>query len=450
MHKCVKQPLRDLAKMSRTEVGVDSAGRITADLVSEEPIRYAMLCGDGCIQYIHAPDDPVSRFRSSEETATFAIAPYVWRRLGGDKMSYRVEGVPEAEWLMSPDTLNICRGEQVSLPEISMWMPSHYLSIPRSRLDAAVLKLELPGRLEGSVPLKEVAASGGWAVGGSNGLEIAVSSFGRQATYPAALNQRECSFAVKPDLLGRSGVFFVQVVTMSGKTWRSKPLTIGDLTAKTRLDYDFSPRTGDAIWSKSGERRFCGMSGGPFQLLTQFNRGATAEGPFGASQIAALAAGEHETHPQRKFVPEVGWAFFFDGEDDYLGFPQGTIPPNGGFVLSFDVFPERMSDEEFIMGAQNEGRGSLSGVSFCKGFLRLDYMGLNFEHTSFPTGLKVESGRWNHIEIVNTVDRLRVTVNGQTAERDSCHPGRSYTALAVGGDGRHWFRGGLANLKIEH
>lgn len=75
-HNAVKQAIRDQLRLTKADLALKD-GRFTASFAADEPIRFAMLCGNGCIQYVQGrPGSAVERFRDSgDDWAVFQISP---------------------------------------------------------------------------------------------------------------------------------------------------------------------------------------------------------------------------------------------------------------------------------------------------------------------------------------------------------------------------------------
>ena len=364
-HLAVKQPVRDIIPMREASFTMEG-GRVKAAFVSPEPIRYAMLCGNGCIQYIQGKRGAAEeRFREDEEYAVFQISPIVAGRHrlkpGERPYSYTVAGVPEAEWYYLGD---VTKGESFTCDDINEHAsPSIYLRVPKSKLENASLAVEYSELgFKGEIPLKAAFDRLAYSVGTSKkSMQVTVARFRRQARYPSVADDKRVSFDVEADADRASMMYHVQAVTMSGKVWYSRPIVreAPEPTAKMRLwnamteraetlelpaaripelAWDFSPDAGNVMGVASGERHWFGLLGGPYSSANLWNRGARTEGAVD-KPCAAFLDTRDDCLPKRVQEPDGTWSLEFDGEDDFANVPCEAWPTFGGCTLELEVKP---------------------------------------------------------------------------------------------------------------
>ena len=478
-HLCVKQPIRDIVRPKKASLAL-TGGRMVADFDLDEPVRYAMMCGNGCIQAIAGrPGSVPDRFREDESNAVFqitgfkgALASVIAKK--GRKHSYRVRGCPEAEWLCVKD---VVRGDRFVFDALfgNGIAPQVFLRMPKSKLPGAVLRCDFPNVWCCDIPLDAAFKFGAYAADSKDRcLQVTAARFRRQSRYPSVANSNRVSFDLAVDDERDSMMYHAQLVTMRGKVWYSRPfvsekpggrssLSVWDVmrgavaevslpSARVPyLEYDFSPKAGIVVIPRSGERHWMGMLGGPFTPATLWNRGSLTVG-------AVRSHSEFRRDPSRASVParvqepDGSWSLVFDGKDDYVGFPWTVIPTFTGFVVEFDLMPEAHNDRKpgsilssdlalRNVGLDANGEIVLSHV----GMPRLDY---------YKTGLKPQPGKWNRMRLVCTGDALYLSVNGETEGPFPIGlPGISTTPLLFGGfpySDRGFFKGRIRNLAIDH
>ena len=475
--KDVKQPLRDLAAVSCREFAFKD-GKMRADVSCGSPIRHAMLCGNGWIQYIHNPSSACSLFREDEDHAVFAIAST--REVSvKDNYGYSVPGLPEAEWL---SWKRYGRGERFSFDELFVDNPSVYLRIPRARLPEAKLVVDChPAIPKAEVSLAEVSRLGAWAVGGNSyGAECAVVRFGLQSRYPSTLGTKECRFAVAPDADRNSMMYHLQVVTADGKTWRSRPIVVekpGDRVRTVvqaalkgravecelprarvpRLEYDFSPESGDVMCTASGERHFFGILGSSAALATLWNRGSSLEGPFPRGGL--FWRGVKNPHPSRERGDSGAWELVFDGVDDFVSFPQEAVPQWASATIDIEFRQSAAGAErtETLFTPRNDNRVGLYETVLDKGEVVVS--GCVADKTTFSqpfefrTGLKAAPDAWHSLTVRHDGTDMVVTMDGRTARKKVDLPAVFMNTAILGGaphTGIPFFTGRVRKLVIDH
>ena len=477
-HLCVKQPIRDIVRPKKADVSLRE-GRMAADFALDEPIRYAMLCGDGCIQAIAGrPGSAPDRFREDESNAVFQITGFScaqsFKAKKGREHSYRVRGCAEAEWLCMKDTV---RGERFAFDVLhgNGCAPQVFLRMPKAKLKGAVLRCDFPNVWRCEIPLDEAFRLGAYGADcAGRGLQVTVARFMRQSRYPSVANDRTCAFDLPVDADRNSMAYHVQLVTMRGKVWYSRPfvsekqggastMSVWDVMREAvvpvafpssrvpHLEYDFSPVAGTVVLPRSGERHWMGMLGGPFTPATLWNRGSLTVGAV-RSHSPFRRDPKRKSVPARQQEPDGSWSLVFDGVDDYVGFPWTVIPSFAGFTVEMDVFPE--SREDGKPGSLLSSDLALRNLGLdAQGELVLSYVGMP-RCDGYRTGLRLQAGKWSHLRLVCTGDSLNLSVDGETAGPFPIGlPGISTTPLTLGGSpkpDRGFFRGRIRNLSIDH
>ena len=446
--RVVKQPLRDLASVGNADFSV-SRGLAHAAVSCKDPIRYVQLCGNGQIQYVRgAPDSPCMRFRDDASNAVFQVSALKWKVAAHKESFLSLANADKAEWMRFPWG-PVERGRKFKLCWMSMASEPIYLRIPASDVRSARLTCSFPGVLDGEVPLDRARQLGAYAFGGEAGAQIVVSRFDRQSFYPSALNRRNCEFTVPTAADRRSMVYWLQVVTMQGKTWRSKPVVVEKSVADRFpvLRYDFSPAAGNVVRPLSGEVRFFGMLGGPCSPASLFNRNGFASGGMapGCEYFRTAVDGR----PGRSRLPNGGWALEFDGMDDFVAFPSDTIPVCGDFKVSLDVRPDIETNRMTVLAAKFGSRGSLYRVDVERGMLHVGYSAIG-EWGEWMVKRPLPVGAWSHVEVSKRGTELVAAVDGVKAGGACGRIGDSATMLYLGNspNGVAPFKGGMANLEI--
>ena len=479
-YKFAKHPLRDQLKPKKAHFSYKN-GKFEVDFEAGEVLRTAALNLNGDIVYLYDRDDRIGKFRDDADHAVFAIDNISWKSAVFKNSGFSVPGIPEAEWLYRNDI--IC-GEKVRYSWINTGDCPYYLRIPRKKLDGAKLRVVVENYFDGEIDLADVARKKVRSVCGAGGHQLTVSVFQRFARYPRLIGEKACRFEAALPLgeMGSDAVFF-HAVGMSGKTYRSEPIVVEPASANVpvklfsaaknapvvkeipssrvpRIEYDFSPASGSCIRPVDGKRYFFGMLGSGYALATQRNRSQANLGdPLShhakLDAVIRTQGMKAASAPAQVRQPDGTWALDFAGEKKYAAFPAETVPGWSEFVLSAEIKPRHVTGSRQRVICTHDGgpgdSGGLYGVFIePDGTLRVDYAGLQAEHTGFRTPLKFKNDEWNKLRIHYAVDKLYVELNGERAETDCCAPARHPLSLVLGGYPGVFFDGLIRNLSIDH
>lgn len=456
----VRQAIRDLAPLEKSKVCY-SNGVISAELSCAEPIRYAMVTGNGWIQRVVGRDDsPAARFIEDDESAVFKIDGYSFTRIDGD-FAYRVEGSAESEWY---DWKGVVTGNVFKVDWVYSVGEPVYLKIRKEDMKNATLAFDFPNVSQRKVSLQKAFDEGAFVVGVEKRAQISVVRLARQSRYPSALNKNECVFSFHTDRDCKSMSYNVQVVTMTGKTWRSQAFvdeedcgratmkvysTLTDSVTDVKLPaarvpfaaYDFSDRAGLYVPVSEGYRRLATTLGGPCSIVSLWNRCSSSRNdvPEGV-KLACL------TNPvPLRLTDDDGYReLVFDGVDDYITFPWEILPRGAGFRISFDVLPEETEGRVALFASKN-----LFSLWMECGELKVRYS----TGQSQGTGVFLKKGLWNLIQVGYDCERLTFDVDGARASVDAVAPAAMTSSLIFGLPNKSDikpFRGRLRNLVFDH
>lgn len=473
--KDVKQAFRDLAPVTKADISCRD-GKVSVDLGCDVPLRHVFVTVNGLVQYVHGAAGDERLFREDGEWAAFEVSPWKHQATSRTpKPSYfmTVEGAPSASWFdWKGMSTNLTQASNM----LSFMGESSFLRIRKSELATACLAADFGLYLKGSVPLSAAYEKGGYVLTGQGGAQLAVSRLQRQSRIPLPLGETRCAFTavLRPDR--PSSVCCVHVVTMGGKTWRSRPFVLeasdggmvptvvrsaesGELrqvdlprSRVPQLAYDFSPSGGDFLPTRDGWRHFGAVGGGFSTAVVGYNRnsGTTGTEPVFPKDVLLAPAPRHILEPNGE------WSLHFDGIDDFLCFPAETIPQHSGWRLAFDLFPERDDVGETLFAARQLLCLTLEkGELVCR-YSSMDELDGDFAGSPGRTGLHLAPGRWHHVEIVHCGSAIGVSVDGKSAPPIACRLPSMFISFL--GFGHPWyftgangyFRGRLKNLVIDH
>ena len=463
--KEVHQPLRDIAPVgAATRISL-SNGRASASIKCSEPIRYAFLCGNGQIQHVAGdPQSACMRFREDASNAVFAVSGTSPAFIDRRKFEYRLDGVSSAEWL---DWRGAHTGRVFKTDWLSKVGDPYYVRLPKDEVSQAFLDIDFGDVFKGRIPLAAAFREGAYALGGAKGVQFSATRFRRQSRYPSVAGGREISFDVAVDGDRPSMMYHVQVVTMGGKTWRSRPFVVepqaesAEMTVKSAfdgtlrkvflprsripfVDYDFRAATGDFVPVADRHLHFATVLGGQYSIVTLWNRSSSGgtDAPIGAWPDWNNAL---RTAPARTCGPDGSVSLAFDGVDDFFVLPWETVPQNSGYRMTLELSPSDVGGRISLLSSK-----MLLNASVEQGVVHVAAPGVK----KVSTGLKLEKDRWQCVSFVHYGDRFEVGIDGKTFSAPAKLPASFMSPVAFSaplrGSGMKPFKGALRRLSVDH
>lgn len=450
--KEVHQPIRDLAPVSLGRMTLKD-GVLDVALSCREPIRFVHVLANGEIQrVIGRPGSVADRFREDETHAVFQVYGTCAGHDDRSKFAYRVSGVSEAEWL---DWHGAHTGLEFRTDWLSHTGDPYFLRIPKIDVATAVLHVDFDGYFKGDIPLDVPYEEGAAMRSGSKDSQFCVTRFRRQARYPSVLNACEAAFVHPVDRDRPSMAYVVQVVTMSGKTWRSgacieeasSPQTtarvfdwmsgeLRDIRLPTVrvpcVEYDLAPRTGTYLPTKDRLLRFATVLGGRYTPLTLWNRTSYSGTDFPETYRAM--DGKADKVPKRVHEVDGSWSLAFDGKDDIIAFPWECIPQNSAYCIGMEINPRAVDGNRLLLTAKGLIRAEIEDgvvvVSACGAVVQSNRL--------------LVPGIWQRLEIIHTGRALVVRVDGHETSVAARLPATFMSPAVLKLDGR------LRSLVFDH
>ncbi|HWL51946.1 MAG TPA: LamG-like jellyroll fold domain-containing protein [Chthoniobacteraceae bacterium] len=476
-YKWVKQPLRDLLNVGKADLQLSKAGSretrtATGAITAGEPLAYVDVLDNDDVIYTHSPSE---KWRDNEEQVILSID---WEKCQWSPKMLPLEGSislsgASARWLLPEgERAGRLRGQTLSNLQASIKPNRALLAIPRKEIGTAVLKVAMPGIYEGTIAVNKILDQSLYALAGPYGVNIVISHYTRQYRIPFHLNEKEAAFEVPvtPDL--SHSIFHLQVITPSGRLYRSKPVVIGEaanrketitvysdtkrqpVTVEVTADrvpdirYHFDPRHGAALMTDAG-RSFWGLLGGNVTQVVERGGGEGGDGtPFikGKGRDPEIPI----TAPDWVKGEDGQYALAFDGKGTFVTLPQGVIPRRSAFTISMDIKPGSGTGRQVILGNRAYHPGSLM-LYLNQGVLEAELLTASGESARKSTGLPLPSDQWSHLVVTFDQESLICSVNGKSQSRIGMKgPGVGDTVTVVGGYGDGWFKGEIKSLRIRH
>ena len=258
-------------------------------------------------------------------------------------------------------------------------------------------------------------------------------------------------------------MYHVQVVTMGGKTWRSRPFVVepqaesAEMTVKSAfdgtlrkvflprsripfVDYDFRAATGDFVPVADRHLHFATVLGGQYSMATLWNRSSSGgtDAPIGAWPDWNNAL---RTAPARTCGPDGSVSLAFDGVDDFFVLPWETVPQNSGYRMTLELSPSDVRGRISLLSSK-----MLLNASVEQGVVHVAAPGVK----KVSTGLKLEKDRWQCVSFVHYGDRFEVGIDGKTFSAPAKLPASFMSPVAFSaplrGSGMKPFKGALRRL----
>lgn len=463
--KEIHQPLRDLAGVSPTSKISFSGSKVDVNIKCAEPIRYAFVCGNGQIQHIAGdPDSECMKFCEDTTNAVFAISGVSPVFIDRQKFEYRLNGVSSAIWL---DRKGICTGTVFKTDWLSKVGDPYYVRLPKNEIDGASLDVDFGEVFKGRIPLDSAFKEGAYVLGGAKGVQFSVTRFKRQSRYPSCAGKKEVSFSAALDGDMPSMMYHVQVVTMNGKTWRSRPYVVEPgsalvaMTVKSAYDgnlrivavprarvplikYDFSPCAGDYLPTDERFLHFATVLGGQYSMTTLWNRSSSGgtDAPIGVWPEWKRAL---RTAPAREKNADGSAALVFDGVDDFFLLPWEAIPQNSGYRMTLELSPADVEGRISLFASK-----MLLNASIENGVICVSAPGVR----KVSTALAVKKICRHKLEFIHFGDSVEVSVDGRRFSAAAKLPATFMSPVAfaapVKGSGLKPFAGKLYALNIDH
>lgn len=480
-YKWVKQPLRDLLSIKKADFQVsapneDGTVNVQVDIESNEPLAYVDIVDSGDVVYQHANETEI--LRESEEHAVFSLNWQAFEEMFFSG-SLKITG-SDVIWDVPLDrSAKVTENEVVWKNERSNHWPRRlFFSIPKKNLDQAILSFNVPDIFQGEISLRQLFDQEALGIPYERGGSFILSRYVRQSRIPLPLHTSAVRFEVPvlPDM--DASTLQLQLVGMSGRTWRSRPWmadasaaenkTIAhkrsvqvysdaagesvsvnlEATTPPEIIYTFSPERGSVLHTKAG-RPFWGALGGYVTQVTERGGGESADGtPF--IRRTDYPKDSRQSAPAWHKEEDGSYSLSFDGTGNYVAFPQGVIPRRSAFTIEMEIFPLSDNKRQTLLAHRSYYPGSFTFV-LNNGEIEGSYSGEIASLSRFRTGLRVIPEQWNRLQFCFDGSNIFVILNDTVSAKQKVHGLGLYDTVSVlGGFGEDWFHGRIKNLRIAH
>ena len=503
---CLKQPLRDLAKIKDFKVKFTPATKdktaqftVTAETI-DDPIRDLEILEDETVVYAY---DQRKQYATQDSelllhlyyNSTRQVKPFpIELSVTNGKIRYFIDRLrggskKESKW-------------QITYATVKM----HWKSNGNRRggifiitnKDQAVLNIKTPVS-DAKIKLSELEKLGSFAWNYDKTIFISLEVANRAVDVMAPAKTEKVKFTSVVKQFNRGGAYRVRLVTMSGKIYTKGPYlfpaklsgnkikinvpseTTGKIVTcevdKSRLPelkYNISPQYGALLKCDQGSRWTGTLGGGSsyggaFKSNKNYPKNSSYTAPklitdarlaLTASNSATIVATEAENAQGKVTKAGAVNVLKFDGKGNYLHFPTEVLPGSGGFTLKFAIKPFSLKNQYLIKSQSNYG-GTLD-ISLVDGKVECLYRGKLYkgEQPHFkkiklasPVALKLNS--WNRIKLSYDLKNFYLSVNGSrsvktASSRVSWCTLSSFTFGGWGADQKLYFDGLLKSISIKH
>jgi hypothetical protein len=498
--KYVKQPLRDLINPAECLFKMKDYDEKTGIMTVEgkfscnEPISFIEILEDDDVVYAVDPNDEF--LRNNPDYILFWIEyrsmfyskdkiKYLKGKIkivnGGENIKWfektRGDGFEGGGFVLAKDGVEPENTFNLET-EVSSHTRGLIVAIPEKFIEKGIMDFDF-NLFKTRIPLKKIIEKEIYS-SEFNGIILTVFRYFKQPDIPYHLDKNSYSFTahIKPEI--PTSIIHTRIITKSGKTFRSMPLTIpvkNNDKVKLRIysdfyekfmdiyvekfrvpdiNYEFNNERGTIFYTSYG-RPFWGQLGG-------FIDTSTGRGGNGGHAESLYAHKDGADYPDTFNSYSPSWeikdgkkVLHFDGYGNFIMLPRETIPRHSSFKLSFEIMPVSKKDQYLIVCNRYKEfalyikDGKLGGHFKAKGDILYN----------LDTDIEIPLNKWSKIEVIYDFEKMEIRVNGKKCVKE-CRGilndmgpagfggfGKTGTDNEFGGN-KLWFNGYLSSLKIIH
>ena len=277
------------------------------------------------------------------------------------------------------------------------------------------------------------------------------------------------------------GTMVLRVVSQNGKVWYSQgyPLGIPPTLNEKQLrlcglnefrkwqefrlpasrvpviDYEFNPVNGATLRTGAG-REYYAQLGGRAHLASAQN-GERGEHNHGLSTILYKGIKKDSARPAPEWKQEKGRPYLhFDGQSgSFIMFPRTAVPQYSGFHMTMEIRPLKFAPRQVLWCHYNTYPTGYE-LHLDEGMLGAspiqrrphDLFSPFWQKKEFKSGLKLNIGQWNKVELLCDGKNLTLGVNGKYSSFPYDGVPRWMSVSAFGGWNEEMFCGDLRSFRI--
>ena len=471
-YQFAKQPLRDLIADPEVKIETTGKNRYKISFASKEAIAFAEIADDNMPVY-GATKANRSYFQENANNAVFTISVQNFHpRKSNLKGSLSISGATNPRWMVD-NTVRWPTFVSSNIPlekinvkeslgvEVFRW----FLTIPKKDVANAVLKIDLPGFFDYSLPLARVIPGVGFGVPGKSTPVMSVCRQDFQILQVPRLNLKRTSFETEIVPHSKNAVHHFQVFTTGNKVWRSNPLNKINVSGKNGklkvysekeskpvtlnvpeslipvYRYEYTSGIGNAMPCSAG-RRFAGAAGGyPAQY----------SGRLGARRDSTVFIAARDFPAKAKVAAadllENSWGFSQNGQ--HLALPSGIISRRAAFKLTLELKQTNSNGVQTILDNRSSQPGLLKILSK-NGEIHVEFVNDKLQFFRYDTGLILPQNKWCKLVLDYDLDNFTISVNGRKFSGKCSAPGLCDTVTSICGGREGSFKGECKLIEVDY
>ena len=322
----------------------------------------------------------------------------------------------------------------------SQFAKSFLIRLPKSEVDKAMIRINIPGIFNETVSVKEVMDKHLLGFNSTkHNLSMVISRYNSQLVIPPHIDKKEVNFdcfVIPGD--AKKSIFSLRVIDKKGNTWRGgvkslyvpsgkvKEFNVYDGFAKkavkvsadenllTPFTFDFAPGRNTVIPSPAG-RKYYGMINACTPLASNIGIGGSRYGslPFDAMEQHKK---DFPAIPGRAREDDGSWSMAFD-KMSHISLPMQVVPMYAGHRITMQIWVNKhFKNEQYIFGSGSHGfmLSVKNGILSARMFLwNLFYSGKPAVVVA-KSGTGLIPGKWNDVEITFDQQNFSVSINGKS------------------------------------
>ncbi|MBR2719718.1 MAG: hypothetical protein IKB74_00140 [Lentisphaeria bacterium] len=414
-------------------------------------------------------------------------------------LEYTAPADPGSRYFINPSVKAVessAAGEKAfTLQSVNYWRKAKLYSLEKTHFDSGVIVISgtrTGGKNKGEafrweLPLKELISSGLRSQVFPDGLALALEVCSRFDNLPLPLNSKSANFKTVVKSGYPTGAFAIRAVSRAGKVWWSSPCVLKaeesgkkvsiplfhdkkgvyslkvDSSRIPVVKYRFSPAYAGNILTTAAGREFYAHAGSYDTVPTGFEGYHcsiySVPHSFGVRRDPAKP---NPAPPQWEKDADGKWILNFSGEGEFIGFPPSLFPQRTGFTVKMEFLPQDISRDQVYFTHENALPAGFR-VRTQKGKLIIDFYRRQAENDplesiqTFDTGLSVQEGIWQKLELSWDMKYVSLRLDGQEKRFKTSGIPRWMAVGGFGGcsdlspDGRpRYFKGKLKSFEVIH